>query len=332
MAITRVVGGVSLPASKWLTAITTLINDIRFRRNLTTTETMNKVIESAKVGNVDFGKGIIYDVVLGRQPVSDLSETSSLLTIKKPALGQEVISIDNFKVIQLSLNEVLQRQSATGGDMVNSFLGYVRSVMDYTLNAHYYELVVGLINGWTPVQTKQTKSIEIADTSALAGDEARKAIKANTEKIFGEIRILSNNLQTPQNGYTDVATYTDPNDGTTKNIETCIDREDLVLYINDKYYTDYLKTASSLYHDEKLGGMLPNKVVPIPEASITSANSSCVGWLCYEKKFAVADFYRLTQSFFDGSTLYENLFLHFAYGAGTFEYAPGIKIMTTVSK
>lgn len=326
MAVVPISGGsFTLSASAYLTSMTALINDLRIRENLQTTSTMNKVMESCYVGKVDFGRGIIYEALLGPQDVENLSTTSTALRIRKPAVAEEAILIEDFKVIELSTSEVLGHDAVPNGDVLNRFLEGVKKVLTYTKDRYIYGVCVALFNTWTPVGTNQTLTITLTDETGLTGDTLRKTKEANAMLISEAIRKEINKLTVPQNGYTDVATYTDPNDGTTKNVETCLDIDNIKLFMSDDYWTPYLSTTASLYHDDKTNEMYPNKKVVLPSGVLTGATT--IGYIAYEKKFAYADFYNLTMSFADPSTLYNNIFLHFAMGSGVFQYAPGIKIV-----
>lgn len=85
---------------------------------------------------------------------------------------------------------------------------------------------------------------------------------------------------------------------------------------------------ASLYHSEKVGEMIPgDKFVLLPEDSMAEGNENVIGWLSDKQKFALADFYRVTLSIRDPSTLYENTFAHYAYGYGVFKHAPGVKFV-----
>ena len=60
---------VTLPASKMFGTMTTLLNEIRNKESLAPSEIINKMVDSARIGKVDFGKGIIYNFKLAPQPV-----------------------------------------------------------------------------------------------------------------------------------------------------------------------------------------------------------------------------------------------------------------------
>ena len=74
--------------------------------------------------------------------------------------------------------------------------------------------------------------------------------------------------------------------------------------------------------------MIPgDKFVLLPADAMKAGNEKVIGWLSDKNKFALADFYRVTLSILDPSTTYQNTFYHYAYGAGVFKYAPGVKFV-----
>ena len=184
MAVVPISGGsFTLSASAYLTSMTALINDLRIRENLQTTSTMNKVMESCYVGKVDFGRGIIYEALLGPQDVENLSTTSTALRIRKPAVAEEAILIEDFKVIELSTSEVLGHDAVPNGDVLNRFLEGVKKVLTYTKNRYLFNICKGLFNTWTPVGTNQTLTITLTDETGLTGDTLRKT-KESSSNIY----------------------------------------------------------------------------------------------------------------------------------------------------
>jgi hypothetical protein len=63
----------------------------------------------------------------------------------------------------------------------------------------------------------------------------------------------------------------------------------------------------------------------------TPANGDVIGWLHEDGKFAMITFYLLTRSFADGSNLFTNYWLHYAFGLGVFGLLNGVKFIAQVS-
>lgn len=321
-----VLNPITLPASKMLDTMTTLIGDIRFNDTLAPSDLVNDLVDSCRIGKVDYGKGIVYTFKVGLLPVKDTTETSSAFNITKPNVAQETIVIDNYKHIPISISEILSRDSVLSGTSLNEFFSFVMSLLEDTAQFYLYDLVNNMYQSWTPGQNTQTILVDQLDTTGLTGADLTQALIWNANEMAKVMRKTLNNMKIPNSKYTDVATYTDVNTGETENVISALRTDDLKLVMNDKYWTNFLgDSMASLFHSEKIGEMIPgDKFVLLPEGAMTQANSDVMGWLSDKKKFALADFYRATLSILDPSTTYQNSFLHFAFGNGVFEHAPGV--------
>ena len=323
---------ISLPASKFLATMTSFINDIRVNETLKPGDIINDLVDSCRVGNVESGKGIVNTFFLDVQPVNDLSETSTALKITKPNVAQETIVIDKYKVIPLSVSDILARDAVPYGMMVDTFLNSVMALLESTEKFHLFDEVNAIIQDWTPGQSTQTVNIDQIDTTSLTGVELNAALQWNATEIARVMRKTMNNMKIKNSKFTDEDKYTDANGGGEKSVVSCLSNNDVKLTMNDTYYTNFLADAlASLYHSEKVGEMIPaDNFVLIPEDGMKSGNEKVIGWLSGKNKFALADFYRVQLSFTDPSTLYTNSFLHISYGVGVFKYVPAVKFVANV--
>lgn len=324
-----VLNPITLPASKMLATMTTLIGDVRFNETLAPSDLVNELVDSSRIGKVDYGKGIVYTFKLAPQPTKDLSENSSAFTITKPNVAQETILIDNYKFVPISMSEILSRDSALNGETISTFFSFVMSLLEDTAQFNLYDVVNGLYQDWVPGQSTQTINVRQIDTTNLKGTELTSALTWNSNEMAKVMRKTVNNMKIKNSKFTDVATYTDANTGETANVVSALRTDDLKLVMNDKYWTDFMaQSLASLYHSEKIGEMIPgDKFVLLPEDAMKAGNEKVIGWLSDKNKFALADFYRVTLSILDPSTTYQNTFYHYAYGAGVFKYAPGVKFV-----
>lgn len=326
-----VLNPITLPASKMFATMTALIGEIRFNETLQPSDIVNDMVDSARIGKVDFGKGIVNTFKLDVQPVKDLSETSTAFKITKANVAQETIEIDNYKFVPLSISEVLSRDAVLSGEAINTFFSYVMSLLEDTAQFYLFDIINALYQNWAPGQKTQTIEISQKKTTGLTGAELNATLTWNANEIAKVMRKTLNNMKIKNTKYTDKATYTDINDPTITNakVVTALKSDNLKLVFNDKYYTNFMADSlASLYHSEKIGEMIPGeKFVLLPEDAMTTANSNTIAWLSSKNKFALADFYKMTLSIKDPSTLYENYFMHFAYGTGVFQYAPGVKFI-----
>ena len=52
---------ITLPASKMINTLTSLIGEMRFNDTLQPSEIVNDLVDMSRAGKVDYGKGIIYN-------------------------------------------------------------------------------------------------------------------------------------------------------------------------------------------------------------------------------------------------------------------------------
>lgn len=324
-----VLNPITLPASKILATMTALIAEMRFNDTLAPSDIVNDLVDSCRIGKVEYGKGIIYTFKTGLQPRKTLSETSSAFTITKPQVAQETILIDNYYFYPLSTNEVLTHDAVINGTMIANFFNFIMGLMEDSATFDLFDVCNALYQNWVPGQATQTITIDLIDPTGLTGADLNATLQYNASKIAKTMRKTLNNMKVKNSKYTDVATYVDANDGTTKPVISALRSDNLKIVYNDKFYTDFLADAmASLYHNEKIGDMIPGDTfVLLPEDTMKAGNENVIAWLSDKQKFALADYYKLTRSIQDPSTLYENYFHHIAYGAGVFTYAPGVKFV-----
>ena len=327
--MSTILNPITLPASKMLETMTTLIGDVRFEDNLGVSDIVNEMVDSARIGQVDYGKGIINTFKLAPLERKTLSETSSAFTINKPNIAQETILIDNYYFYEISMSEILSRDALLTGDAVSTFMAYCMDLLQDSSQFDLFTEVNNLYQNWTPGQATQTVKVNQIDTTKLTGAELNSALTWNATEMARVMRKTLNNMKILNNKYTDVATYEDANSGTTENVMSALRTDNLKLVVNDKYWTDFLSNSlASLYHSERIGEMIPGDTFCLlPTDAMSTGNEKTIGWLSSKNKFALADFYRVTMSILDPSTTYQNTFFHISYGAGVFKYAPGVKFV-----
>lgn len=320
---------ITLPASKMLQAMTTLIGDVRFNDTLAPSDIVNELVDSCRIGNVDYGKGIVYNFKVAPQPTKDLSETSSAFTITKPNIAQETIKIDEYKFVPISVSEILSRDTAVRGETIDQFFSFIMSLLEDTIQFNLFDVCNALYQDWIPGQASQTIYVDQIDTTNLTGADLNNALIWNSNEMAKVMRKTLNNMKVKNTKFTDSDIYEDANDGQIKSVVSALRGDNLKLVVNDKYWTEFLANSmASLYHSEKIGEMIPGeRFVLLPEDSMKEGNENVIGWLSDKQKFALADFYRVTLSIRDPSTLYENTFAHYSYGAGVFKHAPGVKFV-----
>lgn len=309
---------ISLPVAKMIATMTSLIGIVRYNETLAPSDIVNDLVDSCMIDGVDYGKGIVYAYKNALLTVDDLSETSSAFTIAKPDIREEVITIDQYKFIQISLSDVLSCDIGVTGYQIEEFMAFAMSLLEGTKRFDMFDVANGLYQNWTPGQATQTISVEQIDTSSLSGADLQAAMQINATNIAKTMRKTLNNMKVKNTKFTDISGQT-----------SALRSDDLKLVVNDNYWTNFLADAmASLYHSERVGEMIPgSNFVLLPTDSMKSGNEKVIGWLSDRKKFAIAQFYNVVLSILDPSTTYTNTFFHYSYGAGVFTHAPGVKFV-----
>lgn len=309
---------ISLPVAKMIATMTSLIGIVRYNETLAPSDIVNDLVDSCMVDGVDYGKGIVYVYKNSLLDVDDLSETSSAFTIAKPDIREEVITIDQYKFIEISLSDVLSRDIGVTGYQIEEFMSFAMSLLQDTKQFDMFDVANKLYQDWTPGQATQTIQVDQIDTTSLSGADLRAAMEINATNMAKVMRKTLNNMKIKNTKFTDITGQT-----------SALRSDDLKLVVNDNYWTNFLADAlGSLYHSERVGDMIPgSNFVLLPTDSMKSGNESVIGWLSDKKKFAIAQYYNITLSILDPSTTYTNTFFHYAYGAGVFTHAPGVKFV-----
>lgn len=309
---------ISLPVAKMISTMTSLIGIVRFNETLAPSDIVNDLVDSCMIDSVDYGKGIVYAYKNSLPAVNDLSEVSSAFTIRKPDIREEVITIDKYKFIGLSLSEVLSRDVGVTGYQIEEFMSFAMSLLDDTKRFDLFNVANKLYQDWTPGQATQTVNISMIATADATGSDLRAIMQINATNIAKTMRKTLNNMKVLNTKYTDIAGQ-----------NSALRSDDLKLVVNDTYWTDFLADAlASLYHGEKVGDMIPgSNFVLLPSDSMKAGNEKVIGWLSDRKKFAIAQFYSVVLSILDPSTTYTNYFFQYSYGAGVFTHAPGVKFV-----
>lgn len=301
---------VTLNVNKFLGALTNLIAYSQVADTMERGQ-VGKFVSSFQDINVDNGDG---KVVLSADmlTVNDLNAQSSLLTSTPPTVNEQYVSVENYKVIPMTINRYLMRNAFVNEEQLANFTGYLMAIMQATKTAYLSEEIIKEIEAYTPTQATQTVTVDTIDTSTLTDPmqlEAAKRYNANAlQKAF--IKTLQA-LSFPTAKYNDVG------------YKEVIDFSSLKLVIKAEQDVDivvdslaYLLNSDKITEAQRWG-----ETYVVPEEQFTGS-TDFVAWLMHNKKIQYGYFYEVATSFFDGSTLNQNDWLHFAYYLDTINAYP----------
>lgn len=301
---------ITLAVNKFLGALTNLIAYSQVADTMERGQ-VGEFVGSFQDINVDNGDG---KVVLASDllNVNDLSGTSTLLSTNLPTVDEQYISVENYKVIPMTINRYLMRNAFVEEGQLANFIGYLMSMMQATKTAYLSEELIKEIEAYTPTQATQTVTIHTIDTSALADPmqlESANRYNANAiQKAF--IKALQA-MSFPTSKYNDLG------------YKEVIDFKSLKLIIKAEEDVDIVvdSLAYLLNSDKITEAQRWSKTYVVPEEQFTGA-TNFIAWLMHNKKIQYGYFYEVATSFFDGSTLNQNDWLHFAYYLDTINAFP----------
>ena len=303
---------ITLAANVFLGALTNLI---AYSQVANTTERgrVGDFVNSFQNINVENGDG---KVVLAADllNVNNLSGTSSLLTANLPTVDEQYVSVENYKVIPMTINKYLMRNAFVAEDQLANFTGYLISIMPATKTAYLSDAIIAELEAYTPTQPTQTVTVHTIDTTGLVDPaqlEAANRYNANAvQKAF--INTL-NAMAFTTDKYNDLQ------------FKEIIDYSSLKLIVKSSMNNDIVvdSLAYLLNSDKITEAQKWSDTFVVPDEQFTGAGTT-VAWLLHKDKIQFGYFYEVATEFFDGSTLNQQNWLHFAYYLDTIKAFPAV--------
>lgn len=279
---------------------------------------INELIDSSLVDAVKAGDSYALRTI-DTLKVKEYSDTSSILSVEKPDVDEQILSTTDKKYIQLTLNRYIMQGAFADEYSLAECLAEMESMLEKTKSIYMYKKIVKAYEDWTPAQQSQTITIDLIDTTGMTGITLTESNKANALKLFQTIRKYAINVQAPSRKYNDIE------------FEEMYNADELMFVENEKF--ESLVNAysfASLAQSEKLENVqLYKKSILIPQEQFneTSTQENVIGWLVSEYKYQIAPRIDVATSFEDASTLNLNEFLHFWLISGMAQGLAGIKFV-----
>lgn len=303
---------ITLQANKFLGALTNLI---AYSQVANTTERgrVGDFVNSFQDINVENGDG---KVVLSADflNVQDLSGTSSLLTATPPTVNEQYVSVENYKVIPMTINKYLMRGAFVAEDQLANFTGYLLSIMPATKTAYLSDAIIAELEAYTPAQATQTVKVQTINTTDLTDPMQLEAAKRYNANAMQKALINTlNAMAFPTSKYNDLQ------------YKEVIDYSSLKLVVKSSQNNDILvdSLAYLLNSDKITEAQRWSDTYVVPDEQFTQGGNT-VAWLMHNKKIQYGYFYEVATEFFDASTLNQNNWLHFAYYLDTINAYPAV--------
>lgn len=279
---------------------------------------INELIDSSLVDAVKAGDSYALRTI-DTLKVKEYSDTSSILSVEKPDVDEQVLSTTDKKYILLTLNRYIMQGAFADEYSLAECLAEMESMLEKTKAIYMYKKIVKAYEDWTPAQQSQKITIDLIDTTGMTGITLTESNKANALKLFQTIRKYAINIQSPSRKYNDIE------------FEEMYNADELIFIENEKF--ESLVNAysfASLAQSEKLENeQLYRKSILIPQEQFneTATQENVVGWLVSEYKYQIAPRIEVATSFEDASTLNLNEFLHFWLISGMAQGLAGVKFV-----
>lgn len=311
---------ITLQANRFLGALTNLI---AYSQVANTTEDgrVGDFVRSFQDINVENGDG---KVVLSSDllEVDELSGTSSLLTSKKPTVNEQYVSVENYKVIQMTINKYLMRGAFVAEDQLANFVGYLMSIMRATKTAYLSDEIIKKLKAYEPTLETQTLTIDVIDTTGLTDPMQLNQAKTYNANVINEALIdLLNSMAFPTNKYNDLA------------YKEIIDYSSMKFIVRSNTNSKILvnSLASLLNSDKITEAQRWGETFVVPDDQFGDMATNKIGWFMHNKKVQFGYFYEVATEFFDASTLNQNDWLHFAYYLDIIDAYPAVEIILNPS-
>lgn len=311
---------ITLQANRFLGPLTNLI---AYSQVANTTERgrVGDFVNSFQDINVENGDG---KVVLSADllDVNDLSGTSSLLETNEPTVNEQYVSVQNYKVIPMTINKYLMRGAFVAEDQLANFIGYLLSIMQTTKTVYLSKEIIKELEAYTPTQETQTVEIQTINTTGLTDPMQLQAAKTfNANAVQEAVINVLNELSFATKDYNDLG------------YEEVIDYSSMKFIIKSSENSKVLiNSLATLLNSPKITESQKwRETYVVPDKQFTDAENENVAWLMHDKKIQYGYFYEVATEFFDASTLNQNNWLHFAYYLDTIDAYPAVCFKITPS-
>lgn len=255
--------------------------------------------------------------------VGNYSETSSLLTVTKPTVGEEAIAITEKKVIKSSYSAAILDAAFTSEYGMNDFIGYLLGQMESAKTAYLYDVIINDIftksfGAGSGAQAKQLHNVDqISLTGLTSLADLNGAKSYNAKELAVAMQDDIQNIQV----YNDEYNF--------KGLKEAVDYKNLRVVLVAKYrYAEVMEVMASLLNSDVIDKDFEKpEVLIVPSIKVPENREQEIAWIMHKAFYQMFYKFVVNTSFFDASNLCVNNFLHFWYGKGFVEALPCVKLV-----
>ena len=255
--------------------------------------------------------------------VANYSETSSLLTVTKPTVGEEYLQVTEKKVVKSSYSAKILDAAFTSEYGMNDFIGYLLGQMESAKTAYLYDVIINDLftksyGAGSGAGAKQLHTVDMISYTGLTSlADLNGAHSRNAKALALAIQDDIENIQVYNTVYN------------RKGLKEAIDYKDLRIVILAPYRNeDVMEVMASLLKSDVITRDFDKPdVLIIPSIKIPENRTQEIAWILHKASYQL--FYKFTvmTNFFDASNLCVNNFLHFWYGKGWVDALPSCKLI-----
>ncbi len=252
------------------------------------------------------------------QPSKEYSETSTLLTVTKPTVKEDTLSISERRFIPMSYTQDMLKFAWLDEYGVSDFIGYTLGQMESAETSYLYDLVVNEVFTKEYTLDTMTVSVDLIDTEDITdAEELNNAEVSNNKKIAMAIQATLQNMGVYSTVYNEYE------------FQTALAMDNVKMIWNANYKNDQVVNLNaSLLNSSVIG---ENFITPeqhvIPAIKIPTGEEETICYIMHKEAFQIFFAYVKQLAFFDSSNLYTNNFRHFAFGYGHLAGLPQVKIV-----
>lgn len=255
--------------------------------------------------------------------VGNYSETSSLLTVTKPTVGEEAIAITEKKVIKSSYSAAILDAAFTSEYGMNDFIGYLLGQMESAKTAYLYDVITNDIftKNFGSGSGAQAKQLHNVDQISLTGLTSLADINGAKSYNAKELAVAM------QDDIQNIQVYNDKYNF--KGLKEAVDYKDLRVVLVAKYrYAEVMEVMASLLNSDVIDKDFEKpEVLIVPSIKVPENSDDEIAWIMHKAFYQMFYKFVVNTSFFDASNLCVNNFLHFWYGKGFVEALPCVKLV-----
>ena len=298
---------ITLNQNIFIATITNLIAYTTYHDNYRLGDDIDKLLSVFRSDDVPMGDGkVVRTATL--PSVQNLNPTSStLLAVVKPNIAEQYIPVDEWKYIQLSINEYLMRGAFVNEGALGILVSYLVNTMQIAKRLYLYDRVRGLVLSLdsNANATKTTLTGMADDPNGTA--QERNAIRTyNTNELY---RYLISRIKQIGKG----ATIKDTSDGTS--VKVYARAEDVVAIVSDELLASLdVDTLATLLNSNEITKNVKVELITMDYSAIGGGSpvANNVVFLLSRDKIQYGFFYQVATQFFDASILNTNNWLHFS--------------------